>query len=401
MKARASAPKDWTNTGWLTDPEVLLYAAWVSVWGRWFIWALGVFLLAYRPAFWFPQDLGYLLVPVVLGACNGLVHLRLRAKKPVTWRWLLFLGAVDLVLITCAIVIHTGFDSYFFLAYYPALAVIAVVLSSFRLGFAWTTLAAVSYTVVCLAVEPGLDYDAGKDKVLISRIAMMYLLALGIGFIARFERLRWRSSVARERQLREDRIRVSQTIHDTTAQSVYVVGLGIHKARNLIGKSDEELAATLDATLELSRAAMWEMRGPIDAGNIVEGRELGRVIGAHCATFQRITGVPAEVSLSGEEPPLAVETRTRLFSIAHNALTNAFLHAQPGRVEVKLDFGPGQVRLSVSDDGVGLPADYAERGRGFKGMRTDAEQLGGALAVESARDGSGTTITCTVPMETA
>ena len=31
---------------------------------------------------------------------------------------------------------------------------------------------------------------------------------------------------------------------------------------------------------------------------------------------------------SGTEPPLTVETRARLFSIAHNALTNAFLHAR-------------------------------------------------------------------------
>ena len=62
---------------------------------------------------------------------------------------------------------------------------------------------------------------------------------------------------------------------------------------------------------------------------------------------------------SGAEPPLAAETRARLFSIAHNALTNVFLHARPGRVEVRLDFEADQVRLSVSDDGVGLPDEYA------------------------------------------
>ena len=38
---------------------------------------------------------------------------------------------------------------------------------------------------------------------------------------------------------------------------------------------------------------------------------------------------------SGAEPPLAAETRTGLFSIAHNALTNACRPAGAGRVEVK------------------------------------------------------------------
>ena len=137
----------------------------------------------------------------------------------------------------------------------------------------------------------------------------------------------------------------------------------------------------------------------MDAGHILEGRELGRVLWSHCATFERIAGVHAEMSQSGTELPLTTETRSRLFSIAHNALTNAFLHARPGRVEVRLSFETGQVRLSVSDDGVGLPDDYAERGRGFDGMRTDAEQMGGRLIVESGEGGGGTTIACVVPYE--
>ena len=80
---------------------------------------------------------------------------------------------------------------------------------------------------------------------------------------------------------------------------------------------------------------MWELRRPIDVGEIFEGRELGRVLGSHCATFERITAVSAGMSQSGVEPPLSTEVRARLFSIAHNALTNAFLHARAGR-----DAGP-------------------------------------------------------------
>ena len=100
---------------------------------------------------------------------------------------------------------------------------------------------------------------------------------------------------------------------------------------------------------------------------------------------------------SGREPPLPAEVRTGLFSIARNALTNAFLHAQAGRVEVKLDFQADAIRLSVSDDGVGLPEDYAKLGRGFSGMEADAQRMGGQLIVESWGQQGGTTITCVVP----
>ena len=397
LKAGMGAIQKWVVAGALADPDVVRYAAWISVWGRWFIWLVGVFELAYRPAFWYPHDIELLLLNVLLFSANSLVHHRFLTNRPVTWRWMLFLCTTDLALITANIVIDGGFSSFIFLAYYPALAVFAVVFPSSWLSLAWTTAAAVAYAAVCLTAGSGLDLDAGKEKALVARLAAMYTIVLGISLINRFERIRWRTAVASERQLRQERIELSQTIHDTTAQTAYMIGLGIHRARNLADESSEELKAALDATLELAMSAMWEMRGPIDAGHIVEGRELGRVLWSHCATFEKITGVPAEMSQSGTEPPLTTETRTRLFSIAHNALTNAFRHARPGRVDVNLSFEADRIRLSVSDDGVGLPDGYGERGRGFNGMTADAEQMGGTLIVESAQGGGGTTITCVVP----
>ena len=381
------------------DPDVVPYAARVSVWARWFIALVSAFEIAYRPGFWYPDDWGYVLLMVPLVALNGLVHFRLRTNRPVTWRWMLLLSAMDIALATSSISVGPGFDSYVFVAYYPALALFAVVFTSLRLSLAWTTMTAVAYALVCWRVGAGLDIDAGDEKVLLGRLAAMYGLVLCVSLITRFERIRRQAAVDRERKVQQERIEFSQAVHDTTAQTAYMVSLGIHRARELVGRSDEELAAALDAASALSMSAMWEVSHPIDEGRIFEGRELGRVLWSHCATFERITAVPARMSQSGTEPPLATEVRARLFSIAHNALTNAFLHARPGRVEARLDFEAGHIRLSVSDDGVGLPGDYAERGRGFDGMRADAEQLGGELIVESGEGGAGTTIACVVPYE--
>ena len=134
----------------LSDPDVFLYAARVSVWGRWFVWLVGVFLLAYRPGFWYPEDIEFLSIPVLLGLLNGLVHLRLLTNRPVTWRWMLLLSATEIALITVGVGVGGGFRSFIFLAYYPSLAVFAVVFSSHWLSLAWTTAVAVAYVVVCL-----------------------------------------------------------------------------------------------------------------------------------------------------------------------------------------------------------------------------------------------------------
>ena len=142
---------------------------------------------------------------------------------------------------------------------------------------------------------------------------------------------------------------------------------------------------------------MWELRRSIDAGRIFEGRDLGSVVREHTETFQRITGVPTRMVQLGAEPALGVDTRSRLFSIAHNALTNAFRHAGAGCVRVELDFRGDGIRLTVEDDGVGLPGDYAERGRGFASMKAEAERMGGQLIVASAGPGEGTSVSCLIP----
>ena len=383
------------------DPDVVRHAVRVSVWGRWFIWLVGAVLLARRPDLWYPENIELAFVNVLVAAINGFVHYWLHTNRSVTWFWMLVLCAVDIALITANIAVNGRFEGYFFVAYYPALAVFAVVFSSLWLILAWVTATAAIYYFVSVAAGPGLDLELVQDNALAARLSVMYLVAVGVSLIVRFERARRRAAMDRERRAHQDRIELSQAIHDTSAQTAYMIGLGIEGAMKLAGDSNPELTEKLAATAALSRSAMWELRRPIDMGRIFEGRDLARVLGGHTATFARITSVPAEMVQSGQEPPLSAEVKAGLFSIAHNAMTNAFLHAQAARVEVRLDFEAECIRLSVSDDGVGLPEDYAERGRGFSGMEADAERMVGRLIVKSGGPGEGTSITCVVPREPA
>ena len=86
---------------------------------------------------------------------------------------MLLLSAMDVGLATASITLGPGFDSYIFVAYYPALALFALVFTSLWLGLAWTTMAA-AYALVCWIAGAGLDIDAGDEKVLVGRLAAMY-----------------------------------------------------------------------------------------------------------------------------------------------------------------------------------------------------------------------------------
>ena len=381
------------------DPDGLRFVATILVWAHWFVVVFSFVQLAYRPAGWPERYAVYAPLFLLLVAFNGMTHYRLATKRTITWSWILAFAAMDMTMVSAATVIGGGFDHYFLhLLYYPPLAGYALVLTSFRMTMACVTVVSVLYLAISLTVGEGIDMGARDEKPLLARIFVMYAVAATVNLISNFERSRWRAAVERERTLQRERIELSQAIHDTTAQSAYMIGLGIDAAKEVAGDSNEELTARLDATSRLSKTAIWELRHPIDLGRIFDGRELGSTLDSHVATFKTITSVSAELTQYGVEPPLSVEAKSLLFTIAHNALANAFRHAGASRVTVELDFGQDELRLSVSDNGAGLPGDYEERGHGFANMQAYSERLGGRLIVEPMGPDGGARVTCVMPL---
>ena len=385
---------DW---GGQTSPEELLHAARVLLWVRWLGLIAALMEIHYRVDH---GSLSHILNTFYcLGflAVNGYVQWRIHRTRTVKPTWLLGLSALDLVVISFSTSISGGFNSPYFPAYYFAVAVFAYVFTSPRFVLPWTTLVAAIYSVLSFTVEPTLDIAGKEEQHLFYRLLVLYAVAAVVSIIAGLERESRRKGLERERELQRQRIELSQTIHDTTAQWAYMVGLGVERAMELADETQEDLRARLGLVAELSRSAMWELRHPIDGGQIFRGEELGQVLEAHAATFTTITSVPAELAQRGPEPPLSIIARSLLFSMAHNALTNVIRHADASGVVISLECDEAELRLSVSDDGIGLPEDYEARGHGFRNMRADAERMGGRLEVKSDGDGGWTTITCVVP----
>ena len=382
-----------------TSPEDLLHAARVLLWVRWFCLTAAFVEIHYRVDY---GSLSHILNTFYcLGflAANGYVQYLIHRRGTVKPAWLFALSALDLAAISFSASLSGGFNSPYFPAYYFAVAMFAYVFTSPRLVLPWTTLVAVIYSALSFVVEPGLDLAGKEEQHLFYRLVALYAVAAAVSIIAGLERESRRRGLERERELQRQRIEISQTIHDTTAHWAYMIGLGVEGAMELAEESQEALKAKLRLVADLSRSAMWELRHPIDGGQIFRGEELGEVLEAHAATFTVIASVPAEFVQHGGEPPLSMIDRSLLFSVAHNALTNVIRHAGASEVVIGLDCNGEELRLSVSDDGGGLPEDYETRGHGFRNMRADAERMGGRLEVESDGDGRGTLVTCVVPYQ--
>ena len=393
VSKRITARRIWGSGG--QDANELRYAAMVSIWVRWAFHLACLVESSYRVEYGSASYVLNTLYVFGLMAANGWLWWKIRASGRAAPRWLLAISALDVACVTLSVSLSGGFDSRYFAIYYFAAALFAWLFTSPVLVFSWTTMMGAIYVALCVLVGDGLDLGEQDEKALFYRLLGLYGVAVWVNLITRFERRRRARAVEREGELNRQRIEMSQTIHDTTAQSAYTLGLGLEGAIEQARPLDAELTRRLEAMSDLSRSTMWALRHPIDGGHIFSGATLSEALTAHVDTFTVITSIPAELVPAGQEPELSTITRSLLFSIAHNALTNAFRHSEAGSVTVFLDFAAAGLSIAVADDGVGLPEDYAARGHGFRNMRADAQRLGGVLEVESTED--GTTVICSVP----
>lgn len=86
-----------------------------------------------------------------------------------------------------------------------------------------------------------------------------------------------------------------------------------------------------------------------------------------------------------------------LYRIAQEAVRNAIAHGKPKRVGLNLSERNGMVKLTVEDDGVGLPEGTQDNsGLGIRIMAHRAVMVGGTFTIEPAPTG-GTIVTCSFP----
>jgi signal transduction histidine kinase len=198
----------------------------------------------------------------------------------------------------------------------------------------------------------------------------------------------------------ETRRRIAADVHDDTAQAVAAAGLRMDA---LIGELTDPGAreAALEARKALGEAnrrlrrLLFELRPPaLDEAGLAAALELFLTDSFDHDGFDwRVDN-----RLTAEPSP---ESRTVLYRVALEALTNVRKHAHANSVDVLLERRGVGVAVRIRDDGEGfeLPAPDAPPRRGHIGlasMRERAEAAGGRFALTST-PGEGTTVDFWMP----
>ncbi|WIX78317.1 sensor histidine kinase [Amycolatopsis carbonis] len=233
---------------------------------------------------------------------------------------------------------------------------------------------------------------------LLSALGMLAFYRLGVYMRKLRERTeeleQTRAAQVRAAALAE-RQRLAREMHDVLAHSLSGLLLHLEGARLLSvhSGSDPRLTDTVERAHQLAQSGLAEARQAIGAlrGEDLPGPERLPVLAAE---FERDTGIPCEVTVSGQAPELAAQTRLTLYRVAQEALTNVRKHADAERVNLLLSYEPGGTLLTVED--LGRPgAEPGDHGYGVSGMRERAELLGGQL--DAAPTGTGFRVSLWAP----
>ncbi|MGW4033701.1 sensor histidine kinase [Streptomyces sp. NPDC004838] len=204
----------------------------------------------------------------------------------------------------------------------------------------------------------------------------------------------------------EDRDRIARDLHDLVIQRLFATGMMLEGAqrRSLVpavqdgvGKAVDEL----DVTIQEIRTAIFALQqGPAEAPSGLRTRVLREInMAAVPLGFK-----PGHRFIGAVDATVGDLTGKNLIAALREALSNAFRHAEAAHIEVVVDStvtlpdGSDGVRLTVADDGIGIP----EGGRrsGLRNLARRAESLGGSSGCGPGigENGQGTTVSWEAPL---
>lgn len=290
----------------------------------------------------------------------------------VRWGWLLGLAAS----ITMMDVVTVGdARAIYFTAYLTAVAALLLDWRQARWVISVASLAAGTYLITT------------GDMIGSVMAVAAFAIGWSVGSGRETDRMRAALQAAEERTavlaVVAERERISRDLHDILGHSLTAITVKADLARRLIQKGDGRAEQEVTELGQVARQALADVRATASgmrevrlSTELASARSVLEAAGVECQTPSAL--------------PLLTDQQSEIFGyVLREAVTNVVRHAQATLCRITVDGG----RLTISDDGRGLPPK-AER-RGLAGLAERLEAFGGSLAVQSGPN--GTTLTAELP----
>jgi signal transduction histidine kinase len=191
----------------------------------------------------------------------------------------------------------------------------------------------------------------------------------------------------------------SEEIHDNVGQVLSVVGMHLYQLKGEY--AGERAAKLVEQSSDMLNKAINDLRTISHTLNAqyISKAGLHEALKTEIEYINSVKQVHCRLDLSGEPAELSGDRETLLFRIIQEAIGNALKHAKASEIIIRLVYEAGQLRASISDNGIGfIPGNISapvKNGLGITNMELRARLLGGNLEI-SSRPQQGTTISLTL-----
>jgi PAS domain S-box-containing protein len=209
----------------------------------------------------------------------------------------------------------------------------------------------------------------------------------------------------------DERRRIAQELHDSTAQHLTAAGLALARLMiNLpemdprsaeaaqIGQAKQDMEESLGEAKQEIRVLSYLLHPPV-----IESHGLREAVRNFALGFGERAGLDIQVRIFEDAELIGDDVSIALFRVCQEALANVHRHARASKVVVGLEVNRSTIRLSVRDDGIGFDqaklGDGGQVGIGLAGMRERMQRLGGSVQIRGK--GRGTSLVATVPWRQA
>ncbi|MGI2295313.1 MULTISPECIES: sensor histidine kinase [unclassified Paenibacillus] len=219
-----------------------------------------------------------------------------------------------------------------------------------------------------------------------------------------------RAETAERMAQQEERQRIARELHDTLGHTLSLIALKGEVVEKLVNRHPERAMQEAREIRETARAALKQMRELVTEMKVVYFTDEYKHAVSLCSTagisltlqYQSVSNPnPTEIgvgdALLNNQLPLTPLQETILAMCFRETITNVVRHSGAKKCNIHLDIQEGEVRVSVSDDGIGVDADQLyTSSNGIAGLRQRLVMIDGHMSLSSS-PGKGTDVILHIP----
>lgn len=190
----------------------------------------------------------------------------------------------------------------------------------------------------------------------------------------------------------EESARVARELHDSTAQHLVAVNLGLARLRKTGAPQDvlDDMREALSEAHREIRTLTYLLYPPQLSDQGLEATLRTFVYG-----YRKRTGLDVEITMGGALETLPDSVQRAVFRVVLEALASVHERSRATRATVDILLEQGDLRVTVCDDGSAVDPAAGAGIRGLRGMQARFTQFDGKLTV--GRGERGTTVEGVIP----